>query len=448
MNWTQFIAWVNDPARTRDELKDAYTTAGLTGLAAGAPTLSYKGALLAHATSQPDLTATIPAALATAIGAPATVVTPAAATTPPATPAPATPAPTRSFMQRFGGIALLGAAVAALFIAFFGEDVGLLDEDLTDSGGNNGTVNAEERDSDDDGLTNDEEDDLGTDPRNSDSDDDGTNDGDDDYPLDANRGGTDDGDDPAVPTATPKPGTPAGGNPIGGITTQTACGSVTWGPAGAAPGSDTTDSMVQVNEAAAAMDVDPTSALTLTVHKMFPGCDVPNGWILGSSMTEANGIKVSAGHLPAGTCIDYDPGATQITGEVWHTEVQNPKWTRTLLKSDGSATGLKMTVYWTPCVFKDGFQPTGQILTSANPVSSGPCPTSADSAANMLGGSASDWSAVPPNGWRYSGSTTIGPLTAPTTAVIDYDPATGGSGRAKAGEQTPEGTAFTVYCPA
>lgn len=229
-----------------------------------------------------------------------------------------------------------------------------------------------------------------------------------------------------------------------GQSTQTSCGSIEWGPAGKAPGASTSDSAKQVTEAAQVMNVALDSIQYLTVHKFCPGDDTPNGWILGSSMTEANGIRVTAGFLPAGTCVDYDPGATKLSGNIDHTQVLNPKWSRSLLKSDGSATGLKMTVYWTPCVFTDGFKTVagtaGAQTTSVK--TSSTCPASPDQAATKYGGSASNWKQHPqyPNGWIYVGPVIQG-FTVPDGGKVDYD---GGS---KESDTVPSGSAFTAWCP-
>lgn len=117
MNYVQFIAWVNDPTRTRTEIKTAYTALGLTGLAPAAPTMAYKGAVLTHAVAQPG-TDPIPPALATAIGVPAPAAAPAPTPTPAAaTPAAATPQPVQHRQMTITGIAATLAAGALLVAA-------------------------------------------------------------------------------------------------------------------------------------------------------------------------------------------------------------------------------------------------------------------------------------------------------------------------------------------
>ncbi len=94
MNSQQFIHWVSDPARTKAELFAAHTALALPALHARATRDGFRNALVAHAIAQPDVTQTVPPALATAIGVtappptPPPAPTPAAAATPTATPTP------------------------------------------------------------------------------------------------------------------------------------------------------------------------------------------------------------------------------------------------------------------------------------------------------------------------------------------------------------------------
>ncbi len=260
---------------------------------------------------------------------------------------------------------------------------------------------------------------------------------------------------PSSPTVIPTQTLPTNSDRV--VTTK--CGPVTWGPAGPVPGAFTNDSPAQVAEAVQVMQVPLEDAAHVTVHKFCPGDDTPNGWIVGSSWTESNGVTVSANFLPAGTCIDYDPNATAVIGDIEHTQELNPKWHRSLLRSDGSASGLKFTVYWTPCIFTDGHpikEWDGQ--TTAKPAAQITAPVQAPDTTTTLScknlpQSASDlqtvfpntnpenWAQHPqyPHGWIYNG-----PQVALTAIEgvhhIDYD-----GGRAITGEAAPAGTAFTAW---
>jgi hypothetical protein len=310
-------------------------------------------------------------------------------------------------------IALAAIAGVVLIVVALGWD-----DDIGDFFDDDENVSAEERDEDDDGLSAEIEDELGTDDDNADSDDDGiddgdededadgrvdrdetdpaeedtdgdgTNDGDDEDPLDENVGGEDgdnedrDDDNDDQPRGDDDDGdrAPSGNGggtqrPSGnGGSAQTSCGTITWGSAGPAPGTGMDDSAAQVAEAVQVMDVSPEDAEHVTIHKFCPGDDTPNGWVVGSSWTESQGVVVTAGFLPAGVCVDYDHNVTTVSGDQEHTQVLNPRWSRTLLASDGSASGLKFTVYWTPCVFTDGFRTSGS--TSQNQPSSNSAPSS------------------------------------------------------------------------
>lgn len=240
---------------------------------------------------------------------------------------------------------------------------------------------------------------------------------------------------------TQVPTQPNGG---GGIT-STSCGAITWGSAGPAPGTGSSDSAKQVTEAAQVMQVDLQSIQFLTVHKFCPGDDTPNGWILGSSQTEANGIRVSAGFLPAGVCVDYDPGVTKITGSIEHTQAFNPRWSRSLLASNGSASGLKFTVYWTPCQFTDQFVSSGIKASAPSQTSTtvAGCPQSDQEIKNLIKNNSGAWSKLngEPCAWVYSGPA-IG-FQVPQGFEVDYD-AGGKAGKLQAGATVPSGIVFTL----
>lgn len=243
--------------------------------------------------------------------------------------------------------------------------------------------------------------------------------------------------------ATPPPGKTAVPSNGGGQTTMTKCGPLTWGPAGQAPGTGTTDSAKQVSDAVQAMQVDLNSAQHVTIHKFCPGDDTPNGWIVGSSWTEANGVNVKANMLPAGVCVDYDPGATKITGDVYHTQVLTPRWSRTQLKGDGSASGLKFTVYWTPCAFTDGTPSWPGNDTLVQPASAAPagCPATANDVA-VLTKTPATWNKLgnEPCAWLYNGTAVS--FTVPKGYEVDYD-AGGRGGKKFEGETVPSGIVFT-----
>ncbi len=232
----------------------------------------------------------------------------------------------------------------------------------------------------------------------------------------------------------------------GGMTTNTKCGPVTWGPAGPAPGVGTSDSAKQVNEAVQTMQVDLNSATHVTVHKFCPGDDTPNGWIVGSSWTEANRVVVKANYLKAGVCVDYDPNVTKVTGDVYHTQVLNPLWARTQIKSDGSASGLKFTAYWTPCAFTDGtpsWPGNGSVASTATPTpGSDSCPATAGDVATLTKTPAT-WAKLgnEPCAWLYSGTKVS--FTVPSGYEVDYD-AGGQAGKKRAGEAVPSGIVFTL----
>lgn len=252
---------------------------------------------------------------------------------------------------------------------------------------------------------------------------------------------------PPTGTPTPRPATTPTSNNGGGLSTMTKCGPLTWGPAGQAPGVGTSDSAKQVAEAVQVMQVELNSAEHVTIHKFCPGDDTPNGWIVGSSWTESNGVNVKANYLPAGVCIDYDPGATQVTGHVYHTQVLNPRWSRTQIDENGAASGLKFTVYWTPCAFTDGTSSwPGNGNTTPQPTttstSTAGCPATAKEVAGLTK-TPETWSKLDnePCAWLYMG-VKVG-LTVPQGYEVDYD-AGGKAGKLQAGAAVPEGIVFTL----
>ena len=244
-----------------------------------------------------------------------------------------------------------------------------------------------------------------------------------------------------------KPG-PSTTPPTGGEKFTTTCGTFTWGPAGPAPGADTDDSGEQVREAISVMKVPDASAQFVTIHKACPGDDVPNGWIIGSSYTESKGIRVSADFLPAGVCVDYDPNVTKLKGDIEHTQKFHDRWSRSFLVSDGSIETLKTTVYWTPCVFTDGYVVKTTSVTKTVHTSS----TSGFSCSNLPTKAAdlvtvfpntkeSSWAPNPEykHGWIYNGPD-VKLTWVEGVHHFNYD-----GGTTKEGETPPEGSAFTVW---
>lgn len=212
-----------------------------------------------------------------------------------------------------------------------------------------------------------------------------------------------------------------------------------WGPAGEAPQC--------LKDAASVLQADPTY---LGIVNPRPGDNTATGWTLATSGTEQQGIILQAGHVPAGTCVDYDPGASTLTGKVEHTQLFNPKWRRTLLAEDGSFQGLKMTVYWTYCNFSDGYQsPVNNSAQKSTPSSKSSTsePTkfqpwsdpglAAARAANSSLAQQSSWLSVSDGGYQYTAGTQVS-LTVPNGYAV-VDP----SGTHRSGEV--KDTVFTIY---
>ena len=121
---------------------------------------------------------------------------------------------------------------------------------------------------------------------------------------------------------------------------------VQWSCAGPAP--------ANVADAAKTLGVNPADAVLLTVLYPHPGDSTPIGYVLGTSASEAMNRTVTANTIPPCTTVDYDPGATAITGQFSHEYTFHPKWKRVTMAGQGSGAGLKMTIYWTPGVYPDG----------------------------------------------------------------------------------------------
>lgn len=252
------------------------------------------------------------------------------------------------------------------------------------------------------------------------------------------------------PNGTPVP------NTAGGQTFTAKCGTFTWGPAGPAPGADSNDSPTQVRAAIKAMSVPEASQPLVTIHKMCDGDDTPNGWVIGTSSSEAAGIRVSADFLPAGVCLDYDPNVTEIKGEIEHTQRFHDRWARSFLISDGKlVTSLKTTVYWTPCTFTDGYKvKTTSVVTSgpkpSTATSGFSCsnlPKTADDLVSVFPGTKkSNWMQHPDfkHGWLYIGPEVVTLKWVEGVHHFNYD-ANPGNGTTKVGETPPAGSAFTVW---
>lgn len=124
---------------------------------------------------------------------------------------------------------------------------------------------------------------------------------------------------------------------------------IEWSSAGPAPQTK--------NDAANLLDTDPRDLTILTYP--CPGNEVAIGWVVGTSNTEKDGKIQNIGFVPAGTCVDYDEGPSQVYADLAHHQKFDAVNDRSLVASDGSAEGLKFTVYWTPCVFTDGYADGG-----------------------------------------------------------------------------------------
>lgn len=240
-----------------------------------------------------------------------------------------------------------------------------------------------------------------------------------------------------VPTATAPMATFAEASP-----TPTSASSRTvslsvgaWGPAGPAP--------QKVEDAARVLETD-VQFLTLLNPK--PGDDLVIGWVIGTTATErVLGMQLSAKNIPVGTCVDYDPGASEVTGRFVHQQDFTSMWRRVLMESDGTFQGLKITAYWTPCVFTDGFKTVTGPTTSSEASSvaiSSICPSYAEAVAERTNSDAANWVQHPqfPNGWIYAGPIIEG-FDVPAGGKVDYD-----GGSAESGS-VPEGSAFTYWCP-
>ncbi len=203
-----------------------------------------------------------------------------------------------------------------------------------------------------------------------------------------------------------------------------------WGPAGKAP--------QEIKEAAKLLGTDPGLMYVLYPR---PEDDTVIGWGVGTTYSErALGQQITINHIPAGTCVDFDHNATTVTGTTAWSERLTPMWTRNLMATDGSAKGLKVTIYWTSCPHGDGSitpltlnQQGGQTAPApvatatpapqsqvAPPSATNACPTSPAQAATLAGGGGTAWSLLPGSDgtrWYYKGAEVT--LTAPTFGKLD-----------------------------
>lgn len=196
---------------------------------------------------------------------------------------------------------------------------------------------------------------------------------------------------PASPTATAAPsGAPAAPANSAGFF---------WGPAGKAP--------QNIQEAAKILGTDPSLMYVLYPR---PGDDTVIGWGVGTTHSELIlGQQITINHIPAGTCVDFDPHVTTVTGTTAWSEPLTPLWTRSLMASDGSAKGLKVTIYWTRCLHGDGsFTPltlTPQGGQQTTPVATATTATAAQGCSTIspspfVGG---NWKFQAMNMWSLTG---------------------------------------------
>jgi len=78
------------------------------------------------------------------------------------------------------------------------------------------------------------------------------------------------------------------------------------------------------------------------------GTNSVQGWILGDANTQSQGLMLNANTLPAGACVDYDPGSSTVTGG-YKAVISGLNRQRVLMTSPGSFNGLKSTIYWGSC---------------------------------------------------------------------------------------------------
>lgn len=209
---------------------------------------------------------------------------------------------------------------------------------------------------------------------------------------------------------------------------------IAWGPAGVAPQS--------IPEAIAAMQLDQNTAAYLSVQNPAVGDDRVIGWIVGSNSSESKGVQMVIGRLPAGTCVDYDHGSSSVNGMVFGPVQFTDRWSRVLMNGEGSARGLKFTIWWTPC---DGMQsaalhqigeavvatvqstvvaPAAQptvVAPEPTKVATNPCPVTPAAAAALIGGAAGSWNLEPGSGgtgWHYEGE--VVEIQGPSFGRIDF----------------------------
>lgn len=229
---------------------------------------------------------------------------------------------------------------------------------------------------------------------------------------------------PAAPPAGQPSGQPTGQQPVGQQ------GQVSGG-AGMAP--------QNVEDAARVLGVDATQYLTVLYPR--PGDSTAIGWVLGTSASESAGTRVSARTVPSGVCVDYDHGASSVSGQIAQSERLTANWTRALLSSQGGFTGLKATFYWTPCVFTSQSNVTtaGSGPATSQQRAGNPCLTLSN-VASVIGGA--NWRELPGSngdGLKYGPAATVS-LRAPDHGRLDYP-----GGQARNG-QTVRANEATYWC--
>lgn len=115
-----------------------------------------------------------------------------------------------------------------------------------------------------------------------------------------------------------------------------------WGSAGPAP--------ADVMQAQDVLQSNRPDLLTVLYGEI--GDATPIGYVLGTSSSEAHGVYVQA-RMPAGTCVDFDPNVAGVylSGSWASWQMLGGGWIRVKLASDAEFYGLKVTTFWTPCVF-------------------------------------------------------------------------------------------------
>lgn len=219
-----------------------------------------------------------------------------------------------------------------------------------------------------------------------------------------------------------------------------------WGPAGVAP---------QCVEAAA--ELFGVDAALLTVLNPKPGDDTVVGWVVGTTGSErAVGLRIPVKKIPAGTCVDFDPGASSINGTIVKEHTYHPKWKRVLLGSDAeNVQGLKYTAYWTPCITPNNAgantndekdvqaSKPSTPTTDDKALSCNNLPTEATQLHTFFGttDTESTWTITNfPHGWVYNGPE----ITLPAKEGVHHIDSDGGVSTTS-GETTPKGIVHTVW---